>query len=105
MDMPLGRGIHRFVCLRGNAIQAWALSILQFVDGSINFVEGDGGVNVVKGRALGGVSKNDGVHWAVVVENSLEMRAKHCHILFSIGCRFSICHFHCHFHFFLVVSS
>jgi hypothetical protein len=105
MDTLLGRSIHRFVCLGGNAIQAWALSILQFVDGSINFVEGDGGVNVVKGRVLGDVSKNGGVHWAVVVENSLKMRAKHCHILFSIGCRFSICHFHCHFHFFLMVSS
>ncbi len=54
MDTLSVRGIHCFVCLGGDAIQAWALSILQFVDGSINFVEGDGGVNVVKGRALGG---------------------------------------------------
>ena len=105
MNSLSGRSVLCFVRFGGNTIQAWALSILQLVDGSINFVEGDGGVDVMKSWALGDVSKDGWVDWAVVVENSLEMRTKHLHIFFSIGCRSSICHFHCHVHLFCVVSS
>jgi hypothetical protein len=89
----------------GDDIQAWAFSVLQFVDGSLNFVEGDGGVDVMKGWSLGDFSKNDRVNWAVVVENALKVRTKHGHIFLVIGCSLSICHFHCHFHLFPVVSS
>jgi hypothetical protein len=42
MDSVACTAIHCFVCFRGDAIEAWAFAILQFVDGSVNFVKGDG---------------------------------------------------------------
>jgi hypothetical protein len=43
MDSATRTAIHCFViCFRGDAIEAWAFAILQFVDGSVNFVKGDG---------------------------------------------------------------
>ena len=42
MDSAMHMVIYCFVCFRGDAIEAWAFAILKFVDGSINFVKGDG---------------------------------------------------------------
>ena len=47
VDESSSLSVHCFVCFGGDAIQAWAFSVLQFVDGSINFVEGDGGFDVM----------------------------------------------------------
>jgi hypothetical protein len=42
MDSAARTAIHCFVCFRRDAIEAWAFAIHQFVDGSVNFVKGDG---------------------------------------------------------------
>ena len=97
--------VHRLVCLWWDPIQAWTFAILQFVDGSIDFVKGDGGVDFVKNWTLGDFIKNGRINRTVVVENSLKVGTKHGHIFLVISCRFAICHFHCHFHFLLVMSS
>ena len=105
MDSPSGRNIHRFVRFWWDPIQTWTFAVFQFIDGSINFGEGDGGVNFVKDWTLGNFIKNGRVNRAMVVENSLEVRTKYCHIFLAISSRFAICHFHCHCHFLLVMSN
>ncbi len=42
MDSAVRTAIHCFVCFRGDTIEVWAFAILQYVDGSINFVKEDG---------------------------------------------------------------
>jgi hypothetical protein len=42
MDVPSGLAIHCFVRLRRNAIEARGFANFQFVDGSIDFLKGDG---------------------------------------------------------------
>ena len=100
-----GRNVHRLVCLWWDPIQTWAFAVLQFIDGSVDFLKGNGGVDVVEDWSLEDFVKNARVDGAVIVEYSLKVRSKYCHIFFSIGGRFAICHLHCHFHFLLVMTS
>ncbi len=93
------------VGFRGNAIQARTFSVLQLVDGSINFGKGDGGVNVVKDGALRDIVEDGRVNRVVVVEDAVKVRSKDSHVFFAIGREPPICHFHGHLYFFLVMGS
>jgi len=86
------------------SIQAWTFTILQFIDGIIDFIKCDGGVEFVKDWTLRYFIENGKINRSVVVEDSLKVRAKYLHIFLAIGCNFAIFHFHCHFHFLLVMS-
>ena len=85
-------------------IKTWTFAVFQFIDGSIDFIKCDGGVNFVKDWTLGDFIKNGRINRSMVVEDLLEVRTKYCHIFLAIGCSFAIFHFHCHFHFLLVMS-
>ena len=74
MDPPSGCNVHRLVCFWWDPTQTWTFAVFQFIDGSIDFVEGDGGVDFVKDWTWGDFIKNGRVNRALVVENSLEVR-------------------------------
>jgi hypothetical protein len=46
MDSAMRATIHSLVCFRGDAIEAWAVSIFQFVDSSVNFFKEAGQVKL-----------------------------------------------------------
>ncbi len=101
MDELSSLTVHHSVGFKGNAIQARTFTVLQLVDGSINFSKGDGGVNVVEDGALRDIVEDGRVNGAVVVEDVVEVRSKDSHVFFVIGQELSICHFHGHLYFFL----
>ena len=96
MDELSSLTVHHSVGFKGNAIQARTFTVLQLVDGSINFSKGDGGVNVVKDGVLRDIVEVGRVSGAVVVEDAIEVRSKDSHVFFAIGCKLPICHFHGH---------
>jgi len=97
--------IHCFVGWGGDAIKARAFSIIQLVDGSINFVKSDGGVDVIESRALGDVGKYGGIDRTMVIEDTIKVGTKHRHVFFAIGGKFTICHLHCHLNLLFMMSS
>ena len=50
------------------------------------------------------IIKDGEVNWAVVVEHSVEMGTKYCHVLLAICSNFPISHFHRHRDFLFVMA-
>jgi hypothetical protein len=96
MDSATHATIHCLVCFRGDAIEAWAFTILQFVDSSINFFKGAGQVKLRKHRSLGKFIKDDEVNRTVIVEHTIKVGSKNRHVLFPIGGNIAVRHFHGH---------
>jgi hypothetical protein len=84
MDYAMRATIHCLVCFRGDAIEAWAFTILQFVDSSIDFFKGDGQVKLRKHRLLGNFIEDGEVDRTVIVEHTIEVWSKNRHVLFPI---------------------
>lgn len=89
----------------GTPFRPGLFSIFEFVDCSIYFVKGNGSVDVVKSWLLWDLSKNGVVNRSVVVKNMVKVRSKHHQIFFAIGCKYAICHLHCHLNLFCVMNS
>ncbi len=90
--------------LQGECHSGQVFSVLQLVDGSINFGKGDGGDDVVEDGALRDIVEDGSVNGAVVVEDAVKVRSKDCHVFFAIGRELPICHFHGHLSFFVMDS-
>ncbi len=105
MDSLPGFSIHCFVGLGGNYVQAGRFLVLQLINCGINFIESDGGVNVMEGWALGDVIEYGLVNRALVIEDAVKVGSKHSHVFFAIGCKFAIGHLHGHLNLLFVVDS
>ncbi len=79
--------------------------MFELVDGSINFNKSDGGVDVMESWAFRDVSECGGVDRTMIVEDVIKVGSEHCHIVFAIGGKFTICHFHCHLSLLFMVDS
>ncbi len=82
--------------LQGDTIEAQAVAILQLVDSSINFFKGDGQVKLREHGTLGNFIKDGEVNRTVIVEHALKVGSKNRHVLFLIGGKVAIRHFHGH---------
>ena len=73
VDGSFWRITHGFEGFRGDAIEAGCFSLLEFVDGVFDFMEGNRGVDVGKAWLLGNEFKDGQVDWSLVVENFVEV--------------------------------
>ncbi len=85
-----------FVCLWWYAIESRSFAWLELVDSLIYFTKRDRAINFHQLFLLGDEVEDAEVNWSMIIEYTLEVRAKDSHIFTTVGRQGSIGKSHRH---------